>query len=211
MKKLEVSKILMLMSISVGLIACGSVQQALNTQDLNQEELSLKKAEGGGQRQPVKKSEGGGQIAAPSDIEEGGGQMTVPSELDEGGGQKAAPIDTDEGGGQLVPSDLDEGGGQKASPSDTISELEEGGGQLTVNLTDNILTIKGVAERDDSSAVIVINGTDKFEIKVSDLGFYTQIELSKEDMSKMIFDVVVDGKVMTHMIYEGVLKEYNFR
>lgn len=200
MKKLDVSKIVVLTAISVSLIACGATTEsspATNQQDSNSLKVTNPRDEGGGQR------------SAPSD---------VAVDVDEGGGQKIAPTDidtdVDEGGGQLAApavNEVDEGGGQLTSPGDTTSELEEGGGQLTVILTEHILTIKGVTERDDSRVVLVINGTNKFEIKVSDLGFYTQIELSKEDLSKMIFDVVVDGKVTTYMIYDGVLKEYTFR
>jgi hypothetical protein len=76
MKKLEVTKILVLAAISVGLVSCGQVSSDHSVDADSQNEASLK-GKVPGKKSPL--DEGGGNFAAPIDpsAEEGGGNMAA--------------------------------------------------------------------------------------------------------------------------------------
>jgi hypothetical protein len=195
MKKLEVSKILVLMVLSAGLIACGSVQQGLNDQGLSEEELALKRAEGGQGRIPE-----GGQGYKPGDE---GGQGTVKPI-----GKVNSKIP--EGGQGLV---ADEYGDQSRVPEGGQGYVDEGGQGLTTGLNDNILTIKGYAEKGVTSIGFIFNGKEQFTAAVNkkDQSYMIKIELSDQDLKQLILDVVNGPKVDTIMITSGAVKVYSFK
>jgi hypothetical protein len=188
MKKLEVSKILVLMVLSVGLIACGSVQQGLNDQGLSEEELALKRAEA------AKK--------APKD--EGG--MGYADQ-----GKDVNPVG--EGGMGYTVNPTGEGGMGYADQGKDVNPVGEGGMGFHAELADNILSVKGVADKGVTSIGFIFNGKEQFTAPVSkkDQSYMIKIELSDQDLKQLILDVVNGPKVNTIMITSGVVKVYNFK
>ncbi len=219
MKKLDVSKILVLTAMTVTLMACGGTQtdqsEGLNQQDTNSLKASPR-TEGGGQvAKPVKTDEGGGQAAksqsaeAALPFEEGGGQLT------EGGGQlteseeqlkinDSQPLE--EGGGQLT-----EGGGQFAESEEQLKindsqPLEEGGGQFT--LEGNVLVLRGTMPKGATEGLLLINGREFIKLEITKDGtFVMKVELSDEDLKQMGFQLAFKDEVKNFIIVESKIQE----
>jgi|JI10StandDraft_1071094.scaffolds.fasta_scaffold119170_2 hypothetical protein len=217
MKKLDVSKILVLTAMTVTLMACGGTQTD-QSEGLNQQDTSSLKAsprtEGGGS---VAAPEGGGSNAKPSvkasprtegggslvESDEGGGSVAKSTqvEFEEGGGSKAEPSDRvlPEGGGSLV--ELDEGGGSYAK-----QELPEGGGSYT--LEGNVLVLRGTMPKGATEGLLLINGKEFYKLEITkDGSFVMKIELSDEDLTQMGFQLAFKDEVKNFIIIEEQIQE----
>ena len=213
MKKLEVSKILVLTAMSLGLIACGPKSELSAEND--QDSYSLKSS-------PV--GEGGSQVAgprigdrkAPVIKNEGG------SQLDEGGSQVTEEVDVtvkfDEGGSQLtdekddvsqISNPSNEGGSQLTEEKEFSnqinkigSQIPEGGSQLA-EVVDGVLLIRGTVTQKDLKAVyLMFNGEDPYEIAVRNMNFSANIELSERDLKGLVLQIVVEKVVRTFTFNE---------
>lgn len=102
-----------------------------------------------------------------------------------------------------------------------MEELEEGvkgletdeGVKGKVALVGNILVLEGeVADQAFKQLILVVDGREKFAVDVNPetMTYAAKFELNKDDMQKMIIDVVIGNEVLTFLILEGQLQAYNF-
>jgi len=212
MKKLDVTKILVLATISIGLVACGTTQTATDatSQDSNTLKSAPKDEGGGSIAKPSK--EGGGSYAEPSKegggsiVDEGGGSFAEAEEksmpVDEGGGSFAEPSKDDqpETDGRVISNIIDdarigvtsveEGGGSFAKP--------EGGGSFTVELYGNVVVIQGTVQEKGQTASIILNGREFIEVQTDGLNFGAKFELEEDELKKGLNIQVVINKVVTN-------------
>ncbi|MEZ4846879.1 MAG: hypothetical protein R2877_08105 [Bdellovibrionota bacterium] len=203
MKKLEVSKILVLMGISIGLVACGQVQSDMSGADKNSDSYSLKSQ--GATSAPVSKDEGGhgiivddgADVAAPVSKDEGGHGIIVDD-----GADVAAPVSKDEGGHGIIVND----GADVAAP---VSK-DEGGHGLRAELVDTIFYVKGSVDKEIRTIGLIINGKEQYTVDVRDGFFEFKVELAKEDFESMSVHLVIGKEVKTFMVLKGELQEVKY-
>ncbi len=168
MKKLEVSKILVLTAFSISLVACGTVQE--QTVDTNADLSSLKSVPVNDGGQTVAKSEGGN---------------TAPVEQTDGGNTKIKPE-----GGNTAPVEQTDGGNTKIKP--------DGGSNLVVELYGNVLVIQGKATQKDQIASVILNGREFYELQANGWVFETKMELSEEELKGLNIQIVIDKIVTNY-------------
>lgn len=185
MKKLDVTKFVILGMLSIGLIACGTPSSDSSSTSTG--------------------SDTGDSLKSGGKCSEGGGTRS----LAEGGGTKCAKATPVAEGGGTSPLPADEGGGTIALASNSSEVTFKDIGAEFV--ADNAIKFHGTLSAHADFVSFVINGSEAYQIAVNpDLSFEMEIGVTDEDKKEMIVDFVAGDAVQTFVMLDGNIEFHQF-
>jgi hypothetical protein len=186
MKKLDVTKILVLGGIAIGLMACGPTQTGSNPIQSDTNELNVTKGDGGMGAQadkpladggmgaqadkpladggmgaqadkPLEDGGMGGQADKEQPLEDGGMGAQADKPLEDGGmGEPAAKEQVLQDGGMGAQADKPLEDGGMGAAATKASTLTDGGMGLSAYIVDRVLVIQGTVSDDGINTIFVV-------------------------------------------------------
>ncbi len=185
MKKLDVTKFVVLGMLSLGLMACGAPSSDSSSTSTG--------------------SDTGDTLKGGTQCSEGGNTRSVA----EGGNTKCAKAKPVAEGGNTGPLPVDEGGNTMAlTSSDANPSFKDIGAEF---VADNMIKFHGTLSAHADFVSFVINGSEAYQVAVNpDLSFEMEIGVTDEDKKEMIVDFVAGDAVQTFVMIDGNIEFHQF-